>query len=168
MTDEHDPNGGTNDGAKPDPAPDGAKPPTPSPDDDKPDLGEAGKRAIASERQAKRDAEKRAKQAEDQVARMREALDGRQQTEQEAQAQAASALSEVRRLRVAMKHNLPTDLAARLIGETEDELDEDAKRLLALVKPAKPKSDAGAGTGRSDGTEPSSAEVLRAAFGRGG
>lgn len=41
--------------------------------------------------------------------------------------------TELLRLRVAMANELPAELAERLRGDTEDELQEDAKRLLELV-----------------------------------
>lgn len=44
------------------------------------------------------------------------------------------AQQEATRLRVALDAGLPADLAARLVGDTEDEMREDAKHLMALVK----------------------------------
>jgi len=37
--------------------------------------------------------------------------------------------------RIALKHNLPADLAMRLVGDTEEALDADAERLAKLVVP---------------------------------
>lgn len=60
------------------------------------------------------------------------------------------------RSKIANKHKLPEEAAARLIGETEAELEEDAKKLVALLKPAtaqdteagkRNRSASGAGTG---------------------
>lgn len=56
-------------------------------------------------------------------------------------------LNEMRR-KIAAKHSIPEALAARLHGETEEELDEDAKALLeALPKPPKPQPGAVANPG---------------------
>lgn len=53
------------------------------------------------------------------------------------------------RSRIAAKHQLPDALAARLSGETEDELDADAKDLAKLVKPRQaPDTESGAGVKR--------------------
>lgn len=46
--------------------------------------------------------------------------------------------SEAMRARVALVKGLPGDLADRLRGQSEDELSEDADRLLALLKPSGP------------------------------
>jgi hypothetical protein len=57
--------------------------------------------------------------------------------EQAAQAEQRAAQAEIAlaRLRVAAAKGLPADLAERLVGTSEDELAEDADRLLTLVKP---------------------------------
>ena len=51
---------------------------------------------------------------------------------------------------VALKHQLPADLAGRLIGETEEELDADAARLSKLIVPAAPSTE----TGRAGAVKP--------------
>lgn len=51
---------------------------------------------------------------------------------------------------VAAKHALPADLASRLIGETEEELDADAARLAKLIVPTAPNLE----TGRAGGVRP--------------
>jgi hypothetical protein len=51
---------------------------------------------------------------------------------------------------VALKHQLPADLAARLIGETEEELDADAGRLAKLIVPVSPATE----TGRAGAVKP--------------
>lgn len=54
---------------------------------------------------------------------------------------------------VAVKHKLPADLASRLIGETEAELDEDAKKLAKTVGTREaPDTEAGAGAKGATGT----------------
>lgn len=49
-----------------------------------------------------------------------------------------SVRSEAMRSKVALTKGLPADLADRLRGSSEDELTEDADRLLALLKPSGP------------------------------
>lgn len=73
---------------------------------------------------------------------------------------ASQAEAELMRLRVASKKNLPTDLAERLRGETEEELEADADRLSELVKTDKPSVDTDAGKGQSSGGK-SFNDVLR-------
>lgn len=51
---------------------------------------------------------------------------------------------------VALKHQLPSDLAGRLIGETEEELDADAQRLAKLIVPTAPATE----TGRAGAVKP--------------
>jgi uncharacterized protein (DUF885 family) len=58
------------------------------------------------------------------------------------------------RERIAVKHKLPADLAIRLRGETEAELEDDAKTLAKLVT-ARPAPDTEAGSGRKGTSGPS-------------
>jgi len=73
---------------------------------------------------------------------------------------------EAMRARVALSKGLAADLADRLRGSTEEELSEDADRLLALVKPAGPPrfGDADLGvrtpTPAADGDERATARAL--------
>jgi hypothetical protein len=71
---------------------------------------------------------------------------------------------------IGKKHNLSDDLSLRLVGETDEELDEDAKRLAKLVKTADekkkaPETDAGkkdkAGAGAPKSSENGKAPVQR-------
>jgi len=55
-----------------------------------------------------------------------------------AEKQAAENAQALARYRVAVDKSLPTELVDRLRGDTEDELSEDADRLLALLKPSGP------------------------------
>lgn len=71
------------------------------------------------------------------------------QAEKDAEARAAAeqratqAETDLARLRVATSKGLPAELAARLVGSTEDEMAEDADRLLAVMKPTTPPAPAG-------------------------
>lgn len=55
-----------------------------------------------------------------------------------ATAEAEASRLELSRLRVATSKGLPPELASRLQGATDEEMAEDADRLLAVVKPAEP------------------------------
>ncbi len=83
-------------------------------DPDAGNLGDAGKRALDAERQARREAEKRARDAE-----MRLAEFERRDLVRE----------------VASAKGLDGALAERLRGSTKEELEADADEFLALVKP---------------------------------
>lgn len=84
-----------------------------------------------------------------------------------AEKEAADARDELSRLRVATSKGLSPDLAARLVGTTEEELAEDADRLLALMKPATPApptpGSADAGPRGDTPTTPTLAEQIAAA-----
>lgn len=55
-------------------------------------------------------------------------------------------LATERRERIALKHNLPAEVAARLVGTTVEELDKDAQALAKLLKaPVAPNTEAGKG-----------------------
>lgn len=103
------------------------------------ELGDAGKKALDAERREKRAAEKRAAELE---ARLKE-FEDRDKTEierlserAEAAEKAAAAL-ELRavRLEVAAEQGLSPAQAKRLVGETREELEADAKELLATFQP---------------------------------
>jgi hypothetical protein len=51
------------------------------------------------------------------------------------------------REKIAKKHNLPDDLANRLVGDDEKALEEDAKRLAGVVQLKAPNTEGGAGSG---------------------
>jgi hypothetical protein len=88
----------------------------PKPDPPKPDeLGDGGKRALEAERTARRDAERRASEAEDRIRKM-----------------------ELEQLRssVASSKGLTAAQAKRLAGSTKEELEADADDLLTAFKPA--------------------------------
>ena len=60
----------------------------------------------------------------------------------QALAQAQTATLAASKYRIALAEGLPAELADRLIGTTDEELAEDAKRLKSMVKPTVPAVDA--------------------------
>lgn len=103
------------------------------------ELPEAVKKILQENRKELRDAVKRAKQAE---ARAKEYED-RDKSEQDklaeraaqAEKDAADARQQYLRLKVSTAKGLSAELAERLNGESEEELEQDAERLLEIVKP---------------------------------
>jgi hypothetical protein len=80
-----------------------------------------------------------------------------------AEQRATQAETALARLRVASSKGLPPELADRLVGSTEEELAEDADRLLTLVKPSDgtpPKPTGSADTG-PQGAPPSNTPTLQ-------
>lgn len=119
---------------------------------DQSELGDAGKRALASERQARKDLERQLKDLKPLADRARE-LEDAQKTEQqrlteraeaaeqqltEVQQQLQEAAVDALRQRVAAEKGLPGPLAARLRGGDEEELAADADALLAAYPPPEP------------------------------
>jgi len=97
--------------------------------------------------------EAQAKQNADAAKRLAEIEESQKSAEQKAaertriaEETAAKAATEAAKLRVGIAKGLPADLVDRLVGNTPEELAEDADRLLALIKPAAPSFDAGART----------------------
>lgn len=131
-------------GATP-PAPTGEPPKTdPKPEGD--GLGEAGKKALAEERAARKELERRLAALEP-LTKLADALGVKPEpgqtsvetlTGQIAAMQKDLADERQARLReqVANDAKLPADLAARLVGTTRDELVADAAKLAALLPPA--------------------------------
>jgi ketosteroid isomerase-like protein len=106
-------------------------------------LGEAGQKALAAERKAKTAAEKQAKAAQkqlDDLTKKLQAFEDRDKTEAQklaeakavAESEAATAKQELMRYRVAAKKKLPAELANRLRGATEEEMETDADSLLEV------------------------------------
>lgn len=114
------------------------------------DLGDKGRSAIQKEREARKAAEKErnelATRIADIEAKQREADEAKakergewekiaQQREAEL-AELKKSLTERdlndKRTALARKHSLPDEIANRLVGETDDEIEEDAKRLAKL------------------------------------
>lgn len=127
-------------------------------------LGEAGKKALNAEREARKEAEKRLKELD---ARVKE-FEDRDKTEQEraqehlerltgdldaTRASLAAAELNLARVEVAHAKGIPTELVPRLRGETREELEADADALLEIVgkreaeAPRKPKPVGSLGTG---------------------
>lgn len=104
------------------------------------ELGDAGKKALDAERREKRAAEKRAADLE---ARLKE-FEDRDKTEstraieraEAAEKAAAAAEARALRLEIAAENGLTAAQAKRLVGETREELEADAKELLETFKPA--------------------------------
>lgn len=104
------------------------------------DLGDAGKKALDAERRDKRAAEKRAADLE---ARLKE-FEDRDKTEstraieraEAAEKAAAAAEARALRLEIAAENGLTTAQAKRLVGDTREDLEADAKELLETFKPA--------------------------------
>ncbi len=118
-------------------------------------LSDAGKRALSEERKARAAAERTAKAAQkqlDEVAKRLTAFEDRDKTELQrateavaaAEKRAAEAEQKWLRQRVATDKKLPSALADRLRGSTEEEMSADADALLAgLPKPPTPSFDGG-------------------------
>ena len=99
-------------------------------------LGDAGKKALDREREARKRAEAEAKKNADAARRLAD-IEESQKTETqkltdkltEASGQIGELSVENSRLRVALRHGLTEDQARRLIGSTEEDLDDDAGKL---------------------------------------
>lgn len=106
--------------------------------------------ALKAEREKADTASKEAKKLAAELKKYQDRDKSEQEKLEEAKAaaekEATAARSELLRLRVASRKNLPPELAGRLQGEDEKELEQDADRLLELVKP-KANGDVDAGKG---------------------
>ncbi|MGW0933653.1 hypothetical protein [Streptomyces sp. NPDC002666] len=115
-----------------------ATPPAPAGNEGGGDLGDAGKKALAEERRARREAEARLKELEPLAAKARQ-LEDSKKTEAEkltekfttAEKRAADAEAKLLRLEVATAKGLTPAQAKRLVGATKEELESDADELLA-------------------------------------
>lgn len=140
---------------------DGGEPPaSPEPKEgsgDPADLGDAGKRAIAAERAARTEAEKRATAAETEAERQARELD-------DAKKNAEQAAGLVARYEAAETAGLPLSMAKRLIGATPEELAADAAQLaqtLAAQPSGTPRADPSQGAGNTgSGRTTSVAEAM--------
>lgn len=128
---------------------------------------DAVRKALIAEREAAKEARQRAeelatkvKEFEDRDKSEQEKLEERASTAEE---RAAKAEVKLLRFDVAVAKDLPLELADRLQGDTREQLEEDAGRLLELVKRKdRPSGDVGAGLG--EGTETGGLnEAIRAA-----
>lgn len=140
---------------------DGGEPPAPQEpkegSGDPADLGDAGKRAIAAERAARTEAEKRATAAETEAERQARELD-------DAKKNAEQAAGLVARYEAAETAGLPLSMAKRLIGATPEELAADAAQLaqtLAAQPSGTPREDQSQGAGNNgSGRTTSVAEAM--------
>lgn len=109
--------------------------------------------------EASRKWEQRAKKADEEAEKARVALVDQQRAVEEArQAGRSEAEAELLKFKVAAAHQLPVELAERLVGATEDELAEDAARLKAFMAPptpSAPPAPTGSADGGPQGTPPS-------------
>lgn len=130
-------------------------------DDDKKDepLGDAGKRALDAEREARRKAEADAKTAREELDKLKADSDTTKSEQQKAQERLDKleqdlAESNARALRaeVAQSKKLTPAQAKRLAGSTREELEADADELLEAFKPADDSSE-GEGEGDKKATE---------------
>jgi hypothetical protein len=112
-------------------------------DDAGTDLGEAGQKALVAERKARAAAERQAKTHQrqlDEMAKRLKEYEDRDKSEADklaeaktaAEREAATAKRELMRYRVAAKKKLPAELANRLQGSTEEEMESDADNLLEV------------------------------------
>lgn len=141
-----------------------------APATDAPDsLGDAGIKALKSEREARREAEQRAKELQQRLQEIEDAekseLQKAQERLAEAEKAAADASAEATRLRVATEKGLSPAQAKRLAGSTYEEMAADADELLEQFAPAAPAPPGGrpkplvSGTGDGNEPPPNPAEI---------
>lgn len=119
------------------------------PPEDKPELGDAGKKALDAERKARRDAEQKAKDLENRL----QAIEDKDKSEVERLTEQVATLAKERdaavgkadRLEVAVLKSLDEDqsrritsAAKRLTGTTREELEADAEEFLTAFAPSAP------------------------------
>lgn len=130
MADEPNPN--------PDPEPEPATDPAPNPDPEPDDLGDAGKKAIKAERDARKALEAKVKELEPLATKAKE-LEDAQKSEvdklNDRIAELEPSTKEAARLRVALRKGLTETQAKRLVGDTEEDLEADADELVAEFAP---------------------------------
>lgn len=115
-----------------------ATPPAPAGTEGSGDLGDAGKKALAEERRARREAEARLKELEPIAAKAKQLEDAKKSEAEKlteklsaAETRAQAAEDRAMRLEVAAKKGLTQAQAKRLVGTTPAELEADADELLA-------------------------------------
>lgn len=144
------------------------------------DLGDAGKKALESERAARRETEKQLKTLQSQLEELQDAGKSdaeklkrkleREQSEREAlQAELAARDRALLVREVADEVGLPTRLAARVQGEDRDAMLADARELMGLVAPEGPRKpapvpEAGAVHGSTRSNADVFSEVMDRAF----
>lgn len=143
-----------------DPPADPANPPAdPKPADDP--LGDAGKKALAAERDARKAAEKELKKYRDAEAAKADADKSEAEKRAAAEQRAVDAELRATRLEVAHEKGLTPAQAKRLVGATREELQTDADEVLkdfptAPAKQAPPKPDPSQGARGEPKTRPTS------------
>lgn len=109
-------------------------PATGDPAPDKPDMGDAGKKALETERKARRDAERQLREMGDQLKALqdKDKSDSERLTEKVTQLEKdlAAATAKADRFEVALEKGLDMTRAKRLTGSTRDELEADADELI--------------------------------------
>ncbi|MCM6778039.1 hypothetical protein NDR87_30910 [Nocardia sp. CDC159] len=122
------------------------------------ELGDAGKAAIQKERDARKAAEKARREAEAELQRIKDANKSEDERRADRIAQLEKDAAKALRYEAAEKAELPLALAARLKGETLDEMIADAQELKQLLgvtattpaAPPTPKPDPRQGGGQAD------------------
>lgn len=120
-----------------------AEQPSPTPDNPEDDkLGDSGRRALASERQARRSAERQLKGLQEQLQQYEDAQKTELQKAQDTAKRYEQELTTTRvanaRLMAAAVHNLPPDLIDLLGDGAEEEIDARAKLLAEKLAAASP------------------------------
>lgn len=109
---------------------------------DEPQNPDAFKKALDTERNARREAEKRAKELQTRVTEFEDVhksdLEKTQEELGRVKPEAERLSQENVRLQVALEKGLPAELIGRLQGASKEELAADADQLLALTRPADP------------------------------
>lgn len=130
-------------------------------------LGDGGKKALDAERAARRVAEARVAELENQVTTLttthQQALDAATAAAMEARTEADKASGDVLRYRVALETGVPAKHIGRLQGDTEEALREDAASFVADIVPGKttPKPDLSQGP-QGDAPKQSTADQFAA------
>lgn len=152
-------------GAKPE-NDDAGKTPEPEPKTEDKPLGEAGEKALEAFKERARTAEAENKELKPLAEKARELEEANKSELEKAtsqrdalQAERDKAAQENLRLKVALDKSVPADLIDRLRGETQEELEADADKLLSLVKaePQAPDFDGGARRPAPENREPAEA-----------
>lgn len=109
------------------------------PEGDDTPLGPAGEKALEAFKKRAREAEAEAKELAAKVKQFEERdlseQEKLQKAAEEARVAAEKAEAENLRIKVAVEKGLPLELADRMVGKNREDLEADADRLAALVKP---------------------------------
>lgn len=130
------------------------EPQNPNPQGDPEQLGDGGKKALETERAARKAAESRAAAAESRVTELetqvgtletthQQALEAANQAASDAESRATAAEGDTLRYKVALETGVPAKHISRLRGDTEEALRQDAADFVADIVPGKttPKPD---------------------------